>query len=506
MTVLSRNILFNIFGQLFSALLGFIAVKFIYSSLGEEALGIIYFSFLVNAVLVGILDKGIYSTTIREISTNYTSNKKYIKKFVQTFSFITWASVSCIAMVLFILVPFLVENWIKISSISVNETVTIIQILTLSSLIAFPTSLYASLLRGVQRMGYVNIIDVSLMAIQQIGIVILIQLTGEFVYVVYWIGLSYFLKLAVYFTVCMKFFNISTFVPIFSNQVFKKNAKFTIDMIYMSILAMIYKQADKVAISKIQSISTLGYYGFAYNAIEKATILTSSISNAAYPSLCELNENASKRELLSRYRFLQEVILFANVPIFALVIYASLPLFTFIFDENVSKELLFPSVILSFGFYLNGSLSLPYRILLVKGRTEIAVKQDLFALIFILPFVIIAVYFFGLVGASLGLLLYVTFSCFYMVPKVYRLCLNIKSWEFFKLLSKVIFLGLLTYGTTFFALIYFEYVDIQNLLISYMVACSLFFLVSYNYLSSELKTQLIKFFSIAMKLAFKKIN
>ena len=101
-------------------------------------------------------------------------------------------------------------------------------------------------------------------------------------------------------------------------------------MIYMSILAMIYKQADKVAISKIQSISTLGYYGFAYNAIEKATILTSSISNAAYPSLCELNENASKRELLSRYRFLQEVILFANVPIFALVIYASLPLFTFI--------------------------------------------------------------------------------------------------------------------------------------------------------------------------------
>jgi O-antigen/teichoic acid export membrane protein len=496
LTILSKNVFSNIIGQLLLALLGFVAVKFIYKSLGDEALGIIYFSFLVNAILIGILDKGIYSTTVREVSMNFNSNKKYINKFVQTFSFITWGAVLSFSLILYLMVPYLVSGWINISSISINETIIIVQILTLSSLMVFPTSLYASLLRGIQRMEYVNIIDVSLMAVQQIGIIFLIQFSGEFVHVVYWIGLSYVLKLMVYFLVCIKFFNVYNFLPIFSYIVFKRNTKFTLDMIYMSALAMIYKQADKVAISKIQSISTLGFYGFAYNAISKATILTSSISSAAYPSLCELNENTNKKKLLFRYRLLQEMLLFANVPIFAFVIFASLPLFTFIFDENISKELLLPSVILSFGFYLNGSLSLPYRILLVKGRTEIAVKQDFFALMFVLPFVILAVYFLGLVGASLGLLLYVIFSCFYMVPKVYRLCLNINEWEFFRLLFKVIFLGTLTFGTIYIALIYTENIDIKNLFFAYLIAGILFFLLSYNFVSSKLKKQLITFFLV----------
>jgi len=499
MSVLAKNITYNILGQGIVVMLGFVAVKFIYSSLGADALGIIYFSFLINSVLFGILEKGIYSTTVREISKNIHTDKEYSEKLIQTGTMITWGAFFLFVIIVYLLVPLFVEKWITFSFMKQEEVVVSLQILALSSLVAFPTSFYASLLRGIQRMGYTNIIDVVLTAIQQIGILVVINYSGDFIHVVIWIATSYMLKLAAYFSVCTKFFTIKSFLPIYSKTVIERNSKFTVNMIYMSILAMIYKQSDKLALSKLQPVGVLGYYGFAYNAISKATMLTMSISNAAYPSLCELSEEADKPKLMERYRVLQELMLFINVPIFFSIVYASLPLFEFVFDSNVSEKLFYPTIILCLGFYINGSLSLPYRLVLAKGKSEIAVKQDLYALLFILPFVIFLVFQFGITGAASGLLLYMIFGCFYMIPRLYRECIFERSGEFYILLIKMLILAFISYGLIFVFMYNFYAMEVINILVAYCIASILFLIMSFSSMSKVLKKKLVAQLNSASK-------
>ena len=84
MSRLSKNIIYNILGQSALLFIGFIAVKYIFNELGEDALGIIYFSLLINAVLIGALDKGIYSTVVREIASYIDKEPSYIVKLIQT--------------------------------------------------------------------------------------------------------------------------------------------------------------------------------------------------------------------------------------------------------------------------------------------------------------------------------------------------------------------------------------------------------------------------------------
>ncbi len=70
MSRLAKNIIYNLCGQALLLLLGFVAVKYVFRQLGEDAFGVIYFTLTVNAVLCAMLEMGICSTTVREVSAH----------------------------------------------------------------------------------------------------------------------------------------------------------------------------------------------------------------------------------------------------------------------------------------------------------------------------------------------------------------------------------------------------------------------------------------------------
>jgi len=89
MSRLAKNTLYNLAGQGTLMVLGFLAVKYIFRQLGEDALGIIYFALTVSTVLSSMLEMGIGSTAVREISSHATNEPAYILDLVRTgrFSF-----------------------------------------------------------------------------------------------------------------------------------------------------------------------------------------------------------------------------------------------------------------------------------------------------------------------------------------------------------------------------------------------------------------------------------
>ena len=501
MSRVTKNIIYNLFGQGLILLIGFVAVKYIFHRLGAEALGIIYFVSASNAIFASVLEMGIASTTVREISAHFNSDKNYIKDLVRTFSSFYWCMYILAGLVIFLMAPLFVEKWIHLDKIAPTTAITIIRILGISAITVLPVSFYSSLIRGLQRMECTNLIDVVTIGLQQFGAFLILVFGGGLFPVVYWFALSYFLRLIFYFLFSAYFFSFSALIPKFLFYVIKRNFKFFSQTTLISIFATIHTQTDKIIISKLLPLGTLGYYSFAYNSVSRGTLLSDAIATAAYPSFSALWKSGDKDNLMSQYRKLQDLVCFAILPIFALVPFISLPLFSYLFNAKIAHSLLLPTILLSLGFYMNGTLTIPYRFSLAVGKPEITAKMNFYALFIILPVTVILIYLFGLVGAGLSWIFYHIFAYFYGIPRVCKECITmpVRYWYFH--VFKIITCGFLTYGIAWSILnnIIGTY-SIPASILAYLIASVAFLSVSYFLIGKELRETLFYYFQSILKL------
>ena len=145
MTVLSKNIFFNLMGQFSATVLGFVAVKFIFSQLGYDILGLIFFCAILNAMIMGILDKSIYALTVQKVAAAFETDKQALIVFLQTFTFLTWGIAAGFVIILWFLVPYLSSEWINLPEDTVIDIPHLMRILLSASLLAFPISFYMNI-------------------------------------------------------------------------------------------------------------------------------------------------------------------------------------------------------------------------------------------------------------------------------------------------------------------------------------------------------------------------
>ena len=494
MSRLSKNIIYNLFGRGLLLVMGFISVKYIFKQLGEDALGIIYFTAMINTMLRAVLEMGICSTTVREVSAHFESEPEYIKNLIRTFSLFYWGAYALIGVMIFFLAPALVEKWINLKTMDSAAAIYVLRILGIASFVALPTSFYSSLFRGLQRMEFNNFIDVVTSGFQQFGTILILVFGGNLFHVVYWFTACYGLRIFTYLAVSGHFFTVQALVPGYSAEVVKRNLGFASRMMSISILATIHTQADKVIISKLLPIGTVGYYGVAYGNVSKGQLLTGAISQAAFPSFSAMFKAGDRIGLMSQYRKLQDLLCFGIVPIFAVIPFALLPLFSYLLNEEAARLLLLPTTLLCVGFYMNGTLNVPYIFSLAVGRPDIGARQNFYGLFVTLPVTVLLIYYLGLTGAGLSWVFYHIFSYSYGVPRTCRECLEIRVWAWYLHVLRVFILVGLTYGTAWIALYVIGNHSILLLISAYVGASVVFLIVSYFMIGDELRETLSRLF------------
>jgi len=487
MSRLSKNIIYNLLGQGLLLILGFVSIKYIFGRLGGDALGIIYFAAMMNAVLCAVLEMGICSTTVREVSAHFESEPGYIKNLIRTFSLFYWAACALFGVVIFFLAPILVEKWINLKMMDPATAIYVLRILGITSLVALPKSFYVSLFRGLQRMEFNNLIDVITSGLQQFGTILILALGGNLFHVVYWFVACYGLRIFAYLVVSARFFSLRSLIPGYSFDVVKRNLRFASRMMSISILATIHMQADKLIISKLMAIGVVGYYGVAYSNVSRGQLVTGAISQAAFPSFSALFKAGDRNRLMSQYQKLQDLLCFGIVPIFAAIPFALLPLFSYVLNEGVARLLLLPTTLLCVGFYMNGTLNVPYVFSLAVGKPGIAARANFYALFVVLPVTVVLIYYFGLTGAGLSWVFYHIFGYFYGVPRICSECLEIPVWKWYLHVLKIFTLVGLTYGIAWIILNVIGNHSILLLSLAYVSASIVFLAGSYFMIGKELK-------------------
>lgn len=493
MSRLSKNIIYNVFGQGLLLILGFVAVKYIFKQLGEDALGIIYFTLTMNAVLCAVLEMGICSTTIREVSAHFDDEPAYIRDLIRTFSLFYWVAYVLLAATIYFGAPIMVDKWINLKTMDAAMATQVLRIMGISALLALPRSLYASLFRGLQRMEFNNLIDVATSALQQFGIIVIVAFGGGLLPVAYWFVISFGIGVLWYLLAARRFFPWPAFVPGYHPVVVARNMRYSFHTMSISLLSMVHMQSDKIIVSKLLPLSLFGFYGFSYSAISKTTLLTNAVAQAAFPSFSSLFKIGGRDSMMPQYRKLHDLLCFGTVPLLAVAPFAALPVFGFVFNPDVARVLLLPIIFLTLGFYMNGTLNVPYVFSLAVGKPEISAMSNFLALFVVLPVTGLLIYFFGLTGAGFSWVFYHLFAYSYAVPRICSECLQMSVRKWYLHIFRIFILTALTYGVGWGFVEFMGSHSIINLALAYMGASIVFLACAYFMIDKELRNSLLRF-------------
>jgi len=483
---LSRNILYNGGGTGLLLLLTFVVIKFVYSRLGSDALGLIYLNISLTAIVAAGLELGISVTTVREISTHHSSDPDYTAALIRTASAIYWSMTVLAGVIVFTSAPWLVRHWLNLQQLDSATATTTLRILAIAAVLTLPRVLYTSIFRGRQLMAINNGIDVSVATVQQVGTVAIIAADGDLVQVAIWVAACAVAAQFIYIGFAARLFGAGALVPWPSTLVVRRNASFAAHMMSTSVLSIVHSQTDKVMIARLLPLAQFGYYGVASSVVARAMLLTSAVAQASLPALTDLHRSSGQAALVAQYRKLQDLVCFATVPFFAAIVFASRPLFSFLLDPAASAQLVLPTALLAVGFYMNGTMTIPFVISVATGRPSIASRTNLWALVLSLPATVVLILLFGLVGAGLSWIVYHAFLYAYMAPRVSRECLQLPSREWFEHLARPVLAAGALYGSGW-ALAYKLDLMVLPLAATWFAATIAFGFIAYRLIGPDLR-------------------
>ncbi len=448
---------------------------------------------MISALLSSVLDMGLSKTTIYEIASNYKSDPNYIKKLMQTFSFIYWFVYIFVIILYIFFLHKIVNSWIKLTTMDHRLAYKVLMILGITSLLSIPKTFISSIFIGFQRMEFNNLIDVCTAICQQLGVIFLLVSGKNIIFIAYWLGFINVLRILIYIFFVSKLVSITSIFPIFFIDIIKRIKGYSLKMMLSSMILVIHKQIDKIMISKLLPIGVLGIYSFAYNSIGKSTLVSEAISKAVFPEFANLSSKKFSKKLTKLFFTLQDCLIFLTPPIFVFVIYFSDLIFKLILNSHEAKILQLPIILLCISFYLNVTLRLLRTYSFATNKPNYIIKSDTIALFLITPITILLIIYKGIIGASFSWILFYLVGSLVIVPKVYSIEFSRSGLKWFKSVITSIILSLLVYIPGWF--IFYSYFRNNYIigLLCYLIASIIYTTIAFNFMSCESKKFIVTY-------------
>lgn len=492
---LTHNILYNLLGQSCILIISLITVKSIYQVLGEDVLGIFYFTQFITFFITVFFDKSLRISIIREIASD--SQLSNLCNYLRTWSLLTWGSFTLLSTIIYLFSPLIAHYWINTSTVEQDTVVTLLRIQSIAALITFLRSFYNSILQGKQYIGVNNAIDIGYQLLQQGGLVLIIKLGANASQASYWIlGCSMLGVLATFIAVWY-YIGGQALIPGYFPEAISKGASFSKKLMLAVVFSTFHKNIDRLIISKILPIGILGQYGVISSLLAKANLPLDSFSRAAYPVMCGVKQD--RKAFLSLFDKLSDITWFISIPVFSLLIYISIPLMTYIFDVKTAYSLLMPYYFLLIGYYLSALVTIPWLFSLAAGHAHITTKANFWAMVIFTPITCIAVWFFSLNGAGIAWVLYNVFYLIYSVPKICTLSLEMPTNVWYNKLLKTSIIGSSPYIIAFSLLWLTGNTSFYFLLIMFFTSSLVFAFISWHLLGKELRSVLVTYLPIRRK-------
>ncbi len=444
--MIRRNIVFGIFGQGLLLLLSLIATRFVFHELGAEVLGIISFSVMLTFLFIALSDMGMSLLITREVAAHRNHDRHYVEELVRSVTAVSWLAFLVSGVLVVALAPWLIDRWLQIEVTDRASATLALQMISVALLLAIPRAVYGAVVAGYERVDLWNVANLWAVAVQQLGLILVLAAGGGLFHVAAWFGVSAVLGLPPFLYLVCRLGGIRLLFPAWKAGALLRNLRFASHLFANSLSGFLVTQVDKWVISKFLPVSLLGYYGFAQGLVSKGGIVPGTIANAAFPALSAGITTLTDGAWRAQYRKLQDFTCYVYFPVSAAVAMLGIVVIRLVLNAEVAELVWRPLLLLSIGQYLLGLLNVPYWLAIAAKRPDISLRANLWAFLLVIPATVLLTYYYGLIGAAVSSILYAVWQLLYFVPRFCAQCLDSPASRWYRQAGSFFAIGLTAYG------------------------------------------------------------
>ncbi len=416
---LKANVLANLGGNIWSAILSIVFVPLYLKYIGSEGYGLIGI-FASVQVIMYLLDSGLSTTLNRELArlSVLEGTQHKMGDLVRTLEVVYWILACSIGAIAFFASPFLAYHWVQPKSLSPETVVTCFRLLSITLIFQFPIGFYNGGLLGLQLHVHLNVLRAVFNTIRGFGAVIILIFFSHSVIIFFsWFLFVAILNASVLFASLWKALPKSPHseAPSLKRSELKSVWRFTTGIGATTITAILLTQLDKIILSKTLSLSEFGYYSMAVTLGMTLAQITGPVTQSFFPRLTALV--SSKENVSLRKTFHQgcQLVCVLTIPCaIMLIVFSKQLLIIWTNDPTVVINTWLAVSLYTIGTALNGLMSIPYMLTIAFNWTRLGLYQNIVLLFIMIPVTIFASMRFGAAGGAaswaLTNFLYILFS------------------------------------------------------------------------------------------------
>lgn len=399
--LLTRNVLFNISGQVLPLLAAIVAIPFLISGLGTERFGILALAWTIVGYF-SMFDLGLGRATTKYVAEYLALglNKEVLP--------LVWTSLFmllCFGVVAGLLVasatPMLANKVFKLPDSLAKETLVSFYLLSVSLPFVMGAAGARGVLEAQQRFGTVNAIRIPASISNFVAPMVVILFTKSLPHI---ISVLVAFRVLVFFVYL--YFSLNSIPglrnPRFPNLGhFKKLINFGGWLTVSSIVGPLMAKMDRFIVGAMISMSAVAYYAIPYDMVTRLWVFSGSLMGVLFPVFSVYSVSQADK-LVKLFERAIIYIMVVMTPLIITIIILSKPLLSLWLGSEFAAQSTLVLQILSIGVLITSFSHIPFSAIQAMGRPDYTAKLHLFELPFYIAMIVFFIPSLGIVGVALA--------------------------------------------------------------------------------------------------------
>jgi O-antigen/teichoic acid export membrane protein len=447
---LRSNAIANLSGRVVPGLLTVAAVPILVHLLGAEAYGVIGF-FAVLQIMFTTLDQGLTTTATREVAAHRSkqSDASVSRTLVRSLEAVYWpVGIACGALIAGAS-GWLATNWLNTHELAPADVRAALIAGGVTIAARWPASLYRGVLDGLELQVVQNTIAVGAASVRILGGLAIVAFVEPSV-------VAFMVWQAIVSCAEVMAMGAAAWVALggglrrarvelaFLRGVWRYAAALNV----MGVLGLVTAQVDRVVISYVLPLASLGYYSIALTSVALIPYAATAVSAAVLPRFAGAQAGSDSGAIRRTYRQATEVVSYIAVGVaFTLAFFPSQMLRAWVRSDVAVQEATVVLVLLALAYLLNALYAIPYTLTIATGHVRVPLIVNLVGAPLLIAAMIPAVHAWGLAGAAAAWLCLTSLFFFAYNVTVHRFVLHDGLRRVALSIARYVFLGVIVFGS-----------------------------------------------------------
>ncbi len=400
-----NNIIANYISKGWNVVSVYFFVPIYLQFLGIEAYGLVGFYLVLQAVLT-FADMGLTATLSRELArlSGVDGGKVKMSSLVRTIELLYLGISIFLALSIYAFAVPIASSWLNDSTMPLSILVDSIRLMGVAIALEFPARLYMGGLYGLQRQILANSAQIILGIFRSGGAAIVLwQISSSIILFFAWQVLAGLVAVLMLRQILWGNLpgNKMHIKPEFT--LVKSVLPYSLGMAVIAIISIILMQIDKLAISKMISLEALGFYTLANTVAQAPALLSAPISVALFPRLTQLIASGNEVETARTYHRASQLVASIIFPVgLSIIVFSRELILLWTQSADAANEIYIVTALLVAGSIALAAQSVPFRLALAKGWTNLPISIGIVEIILVVPLLIFLVRQYGMIGAGIS--------------------------------------------------------------------------------------------------------